>query len=60
MGIGNDRVLPWENGIQATGTGIWSLEIQKNVKNKKWEEELSAAKWDFKTKGLGNRIGTLL
>ena len=29
------QVLPWENGVQAIGTGIWSLGMGKNVKNQK-------------------------
>ena len=27
MGIGIGKFLPWENGIQTTGNGIWSLRM---------------------------------
>ena len=47
MGIRIGRFLPWENGVQATGTGIWSLGMEKNVKNQKWEWDLRIAKWDL-------------
>ena len=32
MGIGIGRFLFWENGIQTTGTGIWSLGMGKMSK----------------------------
>ena len=53
MGIGIGQFLPWENVIQANQTGIWSLGMGKNVKNKKWEWDLSAAEWDFQKKWAG-------
>ena len=53
MGIGIGWFLPWENGVQATGTGIWSLGMGKNVKNQKWEWDLSTVKWDFEKQCAG-------
>ena len=32
MGAGIGLLLPWENEIEGTGTGIWALGIGKNVK----------------------------
>ena len=59
MGIGIDRFLPWENGVQATATGIWSLGMGKNVKNKKNGKEVGALRRGIsKTNVLGNGIGT--
>ena len=47
MGIWIGCILPWENGIQAIETGIRSLGKGNNVKNQKWEWDLSNAEWDF-------------
>ena len=49
--------MPWKNGVQATGTGIWSLGMGKNVKNQKWEWDLRIAKWDLEKNELGNGTG---
>ena len=32
MGAGIGLLLPWENEIEGTGTGIWALGMGKNVK----------------------------
>jgi len=32
MGSGIGLLLPWENGIEGIGTGIWALGMGKNVK----------------------------
>ena len=37
MGMGFGRFLLWENGIQATGTGIWSLGMGKRCRKSKSE-----------------------
>ena len=37
MGIVIGLFLPWETGVQATWTGTWSLGMEKNVKNQKWD-----------------------
>ena len=49
MGAGIGLLLPWENEIQGTGTGIWTLGMGKNVK---------MGSGICKTYGLGNGIGT--
>ena len=38
------------NGVQATGTGIWSLGMGQNVNNQKWEWDLRITKWDLERK----------
>ena len=37
MGIGTGRFLPWENGVPATGTGIWSLGMGEKCQKSKFK-----------------------
>ena len=33
MGAGIGLLLPWENEIEGTGTGIWALGMEKKCQN---------------------------
>ena len=48
LGLADFVLGKW--GSSHAGTGIWSLEWEKNVKNQKWEWDSRIVKWDLEKK----------